>query len=468
MAEPYVVAVLSFSDGRTRVHDSLVPAITKRRDGIVAAIEADPMLTPVVHKEIVHGAKMAREAALWARRQNAEAVVFNIPVFAFPNFSLIAARVLEMPVGLVSPKDGSLPGAGGVLAAAGAMMQIGLPLAKFWGAPEEEPAVAQELRRFCRATAAIQRLKGSVYALIGGRSIGMNTGAVSEETWMSQFGVDVEHIDQLEIVRRAGLVPDAEVNKGYHWLKEHLGHMAKVGKAAEEHVKTQIRHYIATKQILSDFGADLTGIKCHYDLSEYYVTQCLSAMLLNDPYDWEGPKEPIMMGCEADGDGALTMHILKLLTGYPSLLFDVRSYDSKEGLFVFCNCGSQPSWYAARSDNPKDNLSKVHLEPVIEKYAGNGGHFSYVCRECEFTLARLSRRDGFYRMVVTTGEFLEYPREKMKETAPVWPHGFAKLSVDPDELFQRYDTNHAHVVPDDHRREVELFCEYAGIDYEEL
>ena len=65
---------------------------------------------------------------------------------------------------------------------------------------------------------------------------------------------------------------------------------------------------------------------------------------LNDPYDWNGSKEPIVMACEADSDGALTMQILKLISGYPSVLLDIRSYDARNEIYVCCNCGALPSW----------------------------------------------------------------------------------------------------------------------------
>jgi hypothetical protein len=40
---------------------------------------------------------------------------------------------------------------------------------------------------------------------------------------------------------------------------------------------------------------------------------------LNDPYDWNGPKEPIVAATEADMDGALTMEILKHISNQPVL-----------------------------------------------------------------------------------------------------------------------------------------------------
>ena len=292
----------------------------------------------------------------------------------------------------------------------------------------------------------------------------MNTGAVSTSQWMEEFGVDVEHIDQLDIIRRAKDVDEDEVERAYSWLCEKAGKVSTEGKAEPEHVKEQIRHYIAMRDIVKDSNLDFAGIKCHYDMSEYFHTCCLSAVFMNDPYDWNGPKEPVMLACEADSDGALTMQILKLISGYPSLLFDVRSYDFENNVFVCCNCGAQPSWYAARSEDPAANLAKVFVEPVIAKYGGNGAHFPYVCKEGEITMARLSKVSGKYRMFLARGEFVDFPREKMSETCSAWPHGYVKMDIEPNDFLEVFNTNHAHVVPGDHRKAIEFYCDLMNIE----
>jgi L-fucose isomerase len=174
------------------------------------------------------------------------------------------------------------------------------------------------------------------------------------------------------------------------------------------------------------------------------------------------------MACEADSDGALTMQILKLISGYPSLLFDVRSYDFENNVFVCCNCGAQPSWYAARSENPAENLAKVFVEPVIAKYGGNGAHFPYVCREGEITMARLSRVNGKYRMFLARGEFVDFPREKMAETCSAWPHGYVKTDIEPADFIEVFNANHAHVVPGDHRQALEIYCDLMNIEVDRV
>ena len=46
------------------------------------------------------------------------------------------------------------------------------------------------------------------------------------------------------------------------------------------------------------------------------VHRDVAEAFLNDPYDWDGPHEPIVAATESDMDGALTMQIFKLLTGF--------------------------------------------------------------------------------------------------------------------------------------------------------
>jgi L-fucose isomerase len=157
------------------------------------------------------------------------------------------------------------------------------------------------------------------------------------------------------------------------------------------------------------------------------------------------------------------MQILKLISGYPSMLLDIRGYDSRNEVYVCCNCGALPSWYAARSDDPRENLAKVFLEPVIPKYGGGGAHFSHVCGEGEITVARMSRVGGKYHMFVARGEFIDFPREKMAETCAAWPHGYIKLDIHPKDFIDVFNANHAHVVPGDHVKALEMYCELMDI-----
>jgi L-fucose/D-arabinose isomerase len=460
---PFRVGLIAFSDGRTRVHKSLEPTIRQYLETLTSAIRSDARLEVVEASEIVHSGAGAARMARELRARQVEALVFAVPVFAFPNFSVISARVLGLPVLLCSPQNPGLPGLGGILAAHGALVQIGLPSRKLWGDPTKDAALMARLSGYCRAVGTIERMKGTIYGLIGGRSIGMNTGVPDTIQWMQKFGVDVEHIDQLEIIRRAELAAEEEVERGYAWLTAHVGQAKLKGKSSPENIRQQIRHHIAMRDLVAEFGLDFLGLKCHYELSEYHVTGCLSAMLLNDPYDWNGPKQTTVMACEADSDGALTMQILKLISGYPTMLQDLRAFDGENQVYACCNCGAQPSWFAKRSADPKENLRHVNLEPVIEKYAGGGAHYAYNCAPGPITLARLSRPKGHYRMFVGRGEYVDFPPEKRQQTCGAWPHGFVRMGIKPAELIDTFNANHIHVAAGDHVEAIKTYCELMDI-----
>ena len=93
-------------------------------------------------------------------------------------------------------------------------------------------------------------------------------------------------------------------------------------------------------------------------MSRHYCTECVCAAFCNDPYDWDGAKEPVVYACEADSDAALTMQILKLLTDEPVIFMDVRHYDSDNDVMVFCNCGSQ---------SPTTRLERMTMRPILQR-----------------------------------------------------------------------------------------------------
>jgi L-fucose/D-arabinose isomerase len=460
------VGVLSFSDGRNRVHVELEAYINKCAQNIKKSLEKTKEIEIVISEEIVHNSDLARKQAMLLATKDLDAVILNIPVFAFPNFSVIATCFQQVPCLAIAPENGKLPGLGGLQAAVNMIRQVGLKCEKVWGNIEEEN-ILSKVMKFLRAAYAVTRLKGQIYGLLGGRSIGMGTGAINPDFWMKLFGVDVEHIDQLEIIRRAEKMTDDKVEKAFKWLNGKIGTICyESDKLTSDSLKQQIKCYYAIKELITEYKLNFIGVKCHYELSEYYVTQCLSAALFNDPYDWDGNKQPFVYSCEADSDGALTMQVLKLISGNPVLFFDFRHYDKKDKVFAFCNCGAMSTWYAERSEDPAINLASVKLHPIIPKYGGKGCHVQFIAKDGEMTFARFTHTLDKYKLTIFKGNFKSLPPEKLEETCKVWPHGFVETKIDPMELIERYDNNHVHGVYGDYVDELKKFCELKGIEYE--
>ncbi len=463
------VGLLSFSDGRARVHDTLKDYIAACEAALTARLGGTREVEVVAAREQVATSELAERMASSLLAEKLDACILNVPVFAFPNFAAIAARILRgVPLLAISPANGSYPGLGGLQAAVGMIRQTDGQCEKVWGNIEED-SVLQRVMAFLRAAHAASRLKGQVYGLFGGRSIGMGSGAVSPDVWMQRFGVDVDHIDQLEILRRAHLVPQEETERALKWLEARMGAVEYDGKKlTRESLGMQVNCYIALKALIAERGLSFVGVKCHYDLSEYFVTQCLSAALCNDPYDWDGKKEPVVFACEADSDAALTMQILKLISGLPVVFMDFRHFMQKENLFAFCNCGACATWYAARSDDPAENLRHVRLCPVIPKYGGCGCHVQFMAEAGPMTFARLTHRMDRYVMQVFEGAFEKLPVERMRETCEAWPHGYASVESEPMELLDRFASNHIHAVSGCFLEEIRAFCRLTGVELEVL
>lgn len=463
------LGLVGFSDGDPEVHEQLKDIVQAQVDIIARELTASSLVEVVVAQKLVSSVQDAKEQAEYLRNQGVDATIFAYGVFSFPNFSAIAAKNGKGPFLLVANLNPDWPGMVSMLAAGGALHHLGIKHSRVAG-DVTDPAVREKILKFARCARVVSRLNGQKYALIGGRSLGMYSATVSMQDWQRLFGVDVDHLDQSELVRIGETIPEAQVDKALQWLADHVKEIKYDGiKLTPEKLKTQIRHYEALKQIIRNNNYDFVGVKCHYEMSRHYCTECISAAFCNDPYDWDGPKDPVVYACEADSDAALTMQILKLLTGGDPVIFmDVRHYDAEYDVMVFCNCGSQSTYYAGASDDFRENLKNVTLYPCLDIYAGGGCHVNCMTKPGTATIARLNRSEGKYRMTIIPTEFVTLPDEKMKETTEEWPHVFAKLPFDHSIFLDQFDANHCHAVYGDHVESLKVICSMLNIDCEIL
>lgn len=466
-----LIGVLGFSDGDPKANEMLAPIVQKQVDAIVTALQEDGRVDVLAATDLVHSDKTAKEYAEELRSKGVDGTIFAYGVFAFPAFSVISAHYGKGPFLLAAPFNPEWPGMVSMLAAGGGLDHEGITHFRVAG-DVNDPDVLEKIVTFSKCAYVASSLNGEKFGLIGGRALGMYSTTVSMQDWQKQFGIDIEHIDQLEIVRKAEQVDETEVERAFHWLTEYVGKIEYNGRSfTPEKLKTQIRHYIATKQIIKENELDFIGVKCHYELSAHYCTECLSAAFLNDPYDWDGSHEPFVCACEADCDAALTMQILKLLTGSPVVFMDVRHWDQTNGVMEFCNCGSQSTYYADASDDFKENLKKVTLYPALDLYPGGGCHVNLQAKPGTATIARLCRRrtkEGTerYYMTIIPCEFVSLPKERESLTTKEWPHVFAKLPFDHNVFLERFGANHCHAVYGDHVDELKMICKMLDVDVE--
>jgi L-fucose/D-arabinose isomerase len=463
------VALLTVSDGRPSVHDGIAAFAAGVEDRIARTL-ADAGYTVERAREIVR----TNESAVTEARRLADLrpalTIVSIPVWAFPHFTMLAARETPGPLLLFSTIDPAYPGMVGMLAAAGALDQIGRVYGRAWG-DVEDPQVLARIEAFASAGAAVQGLRGSTFGRVGGRPMGMYTAVANADEWMRRFGVDVEEIDQWELVRRAGLVDGDRVRAGREWLERHAAGVHYDGeRLTPELLERQIRSYYAMRELIAEWKLDFCGIKAQPELTDHFCTMDIAEAFLNDPYDWDGPKEPIVCSTEADMDAALTMQILKVLSRTPVLFADVRHYHADLGVWDLCNSGQHATWFAARSDDFAENMAAVHLYPEEFYFPAGGASVHHLAAPGEFTFARLTRFDGRYRMHVLLGAFQRFDDETnerlMRASTYVWPHAFARLEADADEFLGRYGSNHIQAIPGDHVASLREVCRLLDVDYD--
>lgn len=463
------IGILTMSDGRGFVHRDVEGFCRKSEERLASALrEAGHEV--VRAREVVWTNRLAVSEARRVADARPDLTVFNIPVWAFPHFSLLAAAETPGPLLLFSNVDPQYPGMVGMLAAAGGLDQVGRTYGRAWG-DVSEPAVLARLEAHARAARAANGLRGSTFGRIGGRPMGMYTAVSNPDQWMQKFGVDVEEIDQWELVRRSEGVEAGKVRRAREWLEEHAAGVHYDGRQlTPELLERQIRSYYAMRELIEEWNLDFSGIKAQPELTTHFCTMDVTEAFLNDPYDWDGEKEVHVCATEADMDAALTMQILKGISGTPVLFADVRHHHADRDIWDLVNSGQHATWFAERSDDPAENLRRVHLYPEGFYFPAGGASVHHLAAPGEFTFARLTRKGGRYRMHVLKGSFERYDEatneELMRQSTYEWPHAFARFEAAADEVLSRYGSNHIHAVPGDRVQELRAVCELLDIDYD--
>jgi len=236
-----------------------------------------------------------------------------------------------------------------------------------------------------------------------------------------------------------------------------------------EILEKQIAIYHAARELIDEYELDFVGFKGQPEMTAYYATMDIAEAFLNDPYDWDGPKEPIITATETDMDGALTMEIFKHISQRPVLFADVRHYFKKENLLDLCNSGQHGTYFAGGSMEPEKNLKNVILYPEDFYFPAGGAAVRHIAVPGKVTLARLARVSGKYIMAIVPGEIISLPENKVREfvrkVQEEWAHAYVRIDASMDDFLRYYPCNHIHGVYGDCLAELVHFCRLKNIKY---
>jgi L-fucose isomerase len=465
------VGVITFSDGRPHVHRELLSMNLAFQERLVRRLrEAGHEV--VTAPEPPWNNETAVQAGKLLQREDVDCTIFNYAIWSWPHFTVLAAQFAPRPYLCLSNINPGYPGLVGMLASSGALANVGIPYIRVSGDIEDEK-VFRKIEIFIRAASCVKSLRGETFGCFGGRPMGMYTATVGADVWAKVFGIDVEHIDQWEIVRRAETIPREKIEQAFKWCEENVGKILYDGKQlTPEILKRQIASYYAVKSLCEELRLDFCGIKGQPELTNNFCTMDVAEAFLNDPYDFDGPKEPIVCATEADMDAAITMEILKKLARTPVLFADVRHWHEDYGVLDLCNSGQHATYFAGGSFDYRDNLPKVVFYPEGFYFPAGGAAVHHLAHPGKVTLARLGRKNGTYWMAILRGEFVQFDEktneEIMRRTQIEWPHAFCRLETSIERFIEKFPCNHIHAVYGDYVDELIMVCEILGIPWEIL
>ena len=473
------IGIVMFNDEREHVwranNEECMEVVHKWADLIQENVKNVDGSAPevVTGSKIITSVRVAQEVGEELVRAGCKQIilcyyVWNFPFFVWPFINTVGR---DKPILCLSNNSGKFPGNVGLLATDGALRQAGVRTHRIVG-DMDDPETQAKVFDWVRAAQAYTTIRNEVYGMYGGHSMGMETGYFHLVPIIKAFGVTARQIDQLWLVKKMEEIDGNEVEKGFEWFQRMLGSRIRYdGKMlTPETLKTQIRLYLAMRKVNEEKGFDFCGLKGQRELTEYVCLGDVAEMLMNDPYDWNGPKEPTVCATEADSLAAVTMQLLKYVSGgLPVLFMDVRLYHPDKDLWDFCNSGNHASWYASRSMNPEENFKKITFHPALEYYFKAGGaSVEFDAAPGEITFARLGLWDDKLYMVIALGEAVELPPDERKainaETNPTWPHVHVKLHCNFDEFLKVFPCNHILGVAGNHVRALTYLCEMSGVE----
>lgn len=254
-------------------------------------------------------------------------------------------------------------------------------------------AAIPEIQRKLNVISCIRNLRNVRIGSAGGRVPGFYTSNFSELEMREKFGVEMEGVTLLELVKRTETLSRSATEKASKIIMTGC----KCGSASKEEIRKGSKLLASFLELTEKYRLDAWTVRCWPEFSDIYgigvchLLGCLTGA-------------GIPAACEGDAYGALAMIISEALSGKPSFFCDLISFDAEGDTGLFWHCGAAPV-----------SLCRKGCKPLINKHSIiDGGDKKGL--SCEFpleagpvTVLRISecRDSRNFRLLTISGEGLE-------------------------------------------------------------
>ncbi len=232
--------------------------------------------------------------------------------------------------------------------------------------------VEEKILRFARAAVAAATMRGKSYLQIGSVTMGIGGSIISPEFFEEYLGMRVESVDEVEIIRRMeqGIYSKSEYKKALAWVKEYCKpdfdknpvELQRSDKQKEKDWEFTVKMACIIEDLFNGnkhlpkgreeemvgHNAIVGGFQGQRQWTDFYPNCDFPESILNSSFDWNGAREPFVLGTENDTLNATSMLFMKLLTGRAQMFADVRTYWS--GLAVKRCTGYEITGKAKQAD----------------------------------------------------------------------------------------------------------------------
>ncbi|MFT5126788.1 MAG: L-fucose isomerase [Rhodothermales bacterium] len=400
------IALTPVVDGRTGAYEDNLAGTWKLVERVYDLLKdlCLPDGTPirfVVPPEIVYGARTGALAQEYYTTEGVSANIWISRSWAYSDELMSAAMGIgssEWQQAAYGLNQTDRPGAVWLKAFCAAMDEKERPIFQIYN-PDLEgeegdltPFVAERLCRFARCAAAVAEIRGKNYLSVGSVSMGILGSDVRRNVLLRYFGMGSVSVDMVGVRGRidSGLFDHEEFDRAFAWCKESLPFtFNENGPRTDDDLLAEcikmtlvVRDMMIGNPRLADsavgaaqgFKADVehaqgynaiaAGTQGQRQWTDLYPNFDLTESILTTSFDWDGYREPFVVGTENDCKNAIGMLLAQIVSGVPQLFADIRTNWTPES--IQASTGVDVSDVAPRGLIDKRNSGAASLDYSVD------------------------------------------------------------------------------------------------------
>ncbi|MCC6958104.1 MAG: L-fucose/L-arabinose isomerase family protein [Anaerolineales bacterium] len=402
-------------------------------------------------ERLVYNPSGAMEAAATFKAAGIDLLISLVGSFTWDNMPVRVAQELNVPIILWGVPEPPMHGGRleanslvGVTMNAAALTRLGFQYKHVYGFPND-PATLDEIARTVRVIATIKRLRHTRLGIVGGRPPGFYGSTYDELRLRKSLGVEIIPIEVSEVLAEYERVSDTQEAE----IAGRISGMGRRQSAEEIDLRQTARLYSAMQTFVKNDDISGIAVKCWPELKDRLLNPCVVNGMMID--------EGVMMGCETDVHGTISMLIQNFLNGKPPFFADLVTFDEAENTALFWHCGAAAASLAASQE-----------ELYLEKHSIGSGSttLEFAMRQGRVTIARLGPIGEDYRLLILTGDAVSTPMLLRGNNMLIRTDLPVRQVI--DRIIERGIEHHYSATYGDLHKDLIEFCKWTGIHAETL